>query len=109
MSGKELKTKKRKVRADKGKQRGKYKRTKPRSKKRPENKVVHVCKKCGHTTANKTNYKVHYLNSHASLEERIAQYSYYCKTCNFGVMSESLYKTHLKTKKHKRLIAFIEK
>lgn len=89
-----LKPKKRKVRSDKGIKRGKYKTKK---------KVEYICKECGHDAKNKTNYKIHYLNYHAILEERINQYKYYCKTCNFGVMSESLYNTHLNTKKHKYL------
>jgi len=105
MNNNSLKPKKRKVRSYKGCKGGKYKKSirKEREKKSPDEKKKYVCKLCGYVTINKTNNLIHYLNYHATLEERINKYKYYCKTCNFGVMSKGLYDTHLTTKKHKYL------
>jgi len=103
MNNKILRPKKRKKRSDKGKKRKKYIQIKSKPKKSSDNKVTYICDICQHDGKNKTGKIIHYLNYHATLEERINQYNYYCKTCNFGVMSEGLYKTHLQTKKHKYL------
>ena len=90
-----LKTKKRKIRSDKGK-------------KRKEKRKEYICDKCGYTTQLKTASVIHYLNYHAIMKERIEQYKFFCDKCNFGSMSKVSYNTHLNTKKHKYMMRLIK-
>lgn len=70
---------------------------KPRSDKQDYEK----CKICGYISENKMNYLNHYLNNHATLEERREQFKYYCITCDFGCFVESIFNKHINTSKHK--------
>ncbi len=45
-----------------------------------------------------TNMKLHYLNHHATKEERKKEFKYYCEGCDFGHFTKALYKAHLETK-----------
>jgi len=87
-----IKPKKRKIRADKGKKRGK----------RVPKKPI-ICKLCGHESMLKTQANVHYLSYHATLDERKAGYKCYCEICNVGYMSQILYDKHITTTKHRKL------
>jgi len=44
--------------------------------------------------------KLHYLNKHATFEERQNGFTFYCDKCDFGCFVEVLYTRHLETKKH---------
>jgi hypothetical protein len=69
---------------------------KPRSDKILEEK----CKFCDYKPTKTTNLKLHYLNKHASKEERIKDFPYYCDKCDFGCFTDILFKRHLETLKH---------
>jgi hypothetical protein len=43
--------------------------------------------------------KLHYVNKHATKEERNG-FIFYCEKCDFGCFVEILYSRHLETKKH---------
>jgi len=58
------------------------------------------CNKCGYKTKNINNYRTHNLNNHSTQKEKEEGFKYYCKSCDFGVFTESLYNKHLKTKTH---------
>ena len=50
-----------------------------------------------------TNFKLHYLNKHATKEERKQEFKFYCEKCDFGCFVEVLLNRHLETKKHLNL------
>jgi hypothetical protein len=69
-----------------------------RSDKKAEN---HKCDKCNYETTNKLNMKTHILNNHSSKEDKKKGFNYYCEKCDVGVFTETSYKIHLDTQKHK--------
>ena len=58
------------------------------------------CELCDYKPTKTTNMKLHYLNKHASFEERQIGFNFYCYKCDFGCFVEILYIRHLETKKH---------
>ena len=69
---------------------------------RTDIKAVFKCDICNlYTTKQPTNMKLHILNNHSSIEEKKIGFKYYCETCDYGIMNEIKYKTHLETSKHK--------
>jgi hypothetical protein len=56
------------------------------------------CRLCNYTTNRTTNMKLHYLNNHATQEERKNKFKYYCEACDFGNYSKSLFKLHMEAK-----------
>ena len=58
------------------------------------------CELCDYKPTKKTNMKLHYLNKHATKEERQSGFTFYCDKCDFGCFVEVLYTRHLETKKH---------
>ena len=58
------------------------------------------CKLCDYTTTRTTNMKLHYLNKHATKEERQAGFNFYCDKCDFGCFVNILFSRHLETQKH---------
>lgn len=75
------KTGKRKIRKDK--QRDKYK-----------------CDKCEFESITKSNYELHKLNYHSTIEDRKKGFKFYCEKCNFGTFGNSYYKKHMVSHKH---------
>lgn len=71
---------------------------KPRSDKLADN---YKCDKCDYITSTKLNLKTHILNNHSTKEERKNGFKFYCDNCDMGVFTESSFKVHLNTKKHK--------
>ncbi len=69
-------------------------------------KKIYVCDKCDFTNPNKINFLVHKLGKHATKEERKQGFKFYCEFCDFGVMTKSLFNTHLDTMTHKYKHAF---
>ena len=69
-------------------------------KERSDKKSPRQCELCDYSTMNVVTFKQHYLNEHATLEEREKDFKYYCKYCNFGTFSKNIIETHNKTKKH---------
>jgi len=63
-------------------------------------KKVYTCDHCDYTTPNKNNFTMHTLNNHSSQEQRKTGFTYYCHTCDTGMMSTSSFKLHNKTKRH---------
>jgi hypothetical protein len=61
----------------------------------------YVCNKCNHKSTSEHNDKIHYLNNHASIEEKRKEFKYFCETCNSGTFSLTEYKKHLERKTHK--------
>jgi ribosomal protein L35 len=57
-------------------------------------------KSCDYKPTKTTNMKLHYLNKHATKEERRNRFIFYCEKCDFGCFVEILYSRHLETKKH---------
>lgn len=55
---------------------------------------------CDYIPSKTTNYKLHYLNKHATKEERIKEFTFYCEKCDFGCFTEILYQRHIETQKH---------
>ena len=64
----------------------------------------YICDICDYKTPNKNNYLTHKLNNHSDKEKRKKEFTYFCENCDFGVFTESSYKKHLDTKKHKMKI-----
>ena len=71
-----------------------------RKKKDPSEKKVYKCDKCDYKSANNNNYLTHTLNNHDTAENRKKKFKFYCDACDFGVFTQSLFNTHLKTKRH---------
>ena len=71
---------------------------KPRSDKVADN---YKCDKCNYITTAKLNLKTHVLNNHSSKDEKKSGFKHYCDKCDFGVFTESSFKVHLDTQKHK--------
>ena len=61
------------------------------------------CNLCDYKPTKTTNLKLHYLNKHATKEERKQQFKYYCEICDFGCFVEVLFNRHLETQKHLNL------
>lgn len=76
-------------------------------KQRSDKKDIYQCSKCSFHNKNKTNYKTHYLNFHATREEREKNYKYYCSICDYGTFADTFYEKHLETYRHNRLERFI--
>ena len=73
---------------------------------RSDKKEIFKCKLCYFESKIYTNYKTHILNNHSTEEEKKNDFNYYCKYCKFGVMAQSLYKKHLLTKKHQKIVEY---
>ena len=58
------------------------------------------CKFCEYKPTKTTNLQLHYLNKHATKEERQTGFKYYCDKCDFGCFVSILYERHLETQKH---------
>jgi len=58
------------------------------------------CKFCDYKPTKTTNLKLHFLNKHASKEERQKEFNFYCDKCDFGCFINILFKRHLETQKH---------
>ena len=74
-----------------------------RGKKSIKEKEIYQCTDCEYKSNNKNNYLSHKLNNHSTKDERINQFTYYCKYCDFGVFTESSLTIHNESKRHKRL------
>jgi DNA-directed RNA polymerase beta subunit len=69
-----------------------------------EKKVIEKdkkCEKCNYLTDNKYQLQQHYLNYHATKEEREKEFKYYCKCCDYGTYSKDFIEKHNNTNKHK--------
>jgi hypothetical protein len=71
---------------------------------RKDRQLEEKCKCCEYKTNNITNMKYHYLQTHATEEERLKEYKYYCSSCLFGTFSKSVYEKHIETVRHHKLI-----
>jgi len=69
-------------------------------KQRKDLKEEFKCNNCDYKTKNISNYRTHLLNNHSTQKEKEEGFKYYCKNCNFGVFTESMFKKHLNTKAH---------
>ena len=65
--------------------------------------LVDKCGLCDYKPNKTTNLKLHYLNKHATKEERKQQFKFYCDKCDFGCFVEVLLNRHLETQKHLNL------
>jgi len=74
---------------------------------RSDRKNPKKCYKCDYVAINNTNMKLHILNNHNTKEERKNGFKCYCQYCDYGTLAKSLYKNHLKTKKHKLIIGLV--
>jgi len=64
------------------------------------------CKFCDYKPNKTTNYKLHYLNKHATKEERQKDFPFYCDKCDFGSFNKILLDRHLETQKHINIINY---
>jgi len=72
--------------------------------KKMEKKIIEKdkkCEKCDYLTNNKYQLQQHYLNYHATKEERETDFKYYCKCCDYGTYSKDFIEKHNNTNKHK--------
>lgn len=76
------------------------KRKERNDKKEKPDRTIHKCSLCDYENINIQNYKAHYLKNHCTIEEKEKEFKYYCKICDFGVFTESMYNKHLETTKH---------
>lgn len=63
-------------------------------------KILSNCELCNYIPTKTTNMKLHYLNKHATKDERKNEFTFYCEICDFGCFVEILFSRHLETKKH---------
>lgn len=59
------------------------------------------CNKCNYITTTKLNVKMHSLNNHSSKKEKKEGFKFYCEKCDLGVFTETSFKLHLETNKHR--------
>lgn len=76
------------------------KHTGEKRKKRCDKTLSEKCELCDYKPTKTTNQKLHYLNKHATTEERQNGFTFYCIKCDFGCFVEILYTRHLETNKH---------
>ena len=60
---------------------------------------IHTCNKCNYETKTHWNLKMHYMNMHSTLEERIIC-KYYCLECDKVYFSPLYFNNHIKGIKH---------
>lgn len=70
---------------------------------RSDYKGFRKCDHCDYSTEVLITLKLHYLNHHASKEERKKEFKYYCETCDIGAFAEEIFKKHQNSTKHKYL------
>ena len=75
---------------------------------RSDYKGIQECKKCDYKTKNTYSLKEHILNYHSTIEERVKEFKYYCKDCDYGTFSIDIINKHNNTKKHNRHLSYIE-
>jgi hypothetical protein len=61
------------------------------------------CDECNFIAKHNEGLKTHKLTKHCNEEDRKNNFTYYCKLCDFGTLSKSLFDTHNDTKKHKNI------
>jgi hypothetical protein len=71
---------------------------------RSDYKGGYKCEICEYKTENKTSFKQHTLNDHATKEQRESEFKFYCKTCDYGTFSKDLYERHNMSDRHKKRI-----
>jgi hypothetical protein len=69
-------------------------------KKRSDYNGPYKCDKCVYETNNSITFKQHILNEHGNIKEREEGFKFYCKLCDFGTFSNSLFEKHNKSNKH---------
>ena len=79
------------------------KHTGEKRKERNDKILEETCKFCNYKSTKTTNYKLHYLNKHATKEERQKEFKYYCDKCDFGCFTQILLDRHLETQKHLKI------
>lgn len=62
--------------------------------------IEYKCDKCDYKSYNQNNYLTHKLNNHSTKKDRQKDFKYYCKSCDFGVFTESCFNKHISTKTH---------
>lgn len=62
---------------------------------------IYLCQNCNFQTNHEHNFNTHYLNNHATTDEKKTKFIYYCNKCNFGTFVKNAYDKHESTKKHK--------
>ena len=67
----------------------------------------HKCDHCDYITKQTTALRNHYLAKHASEEERVEKYNFYCKYCKVGFMSPKGYENHKESKTHIKIITAV--
>lgn len=68
---------------------------------RSDKKNALNCTKCEYTCKSNILMIQHRLNTHSTLEERMNEFKYYCKLCDYGTFSKDFIEKHNNTKKHK--------
>jgi len=79
------------------------KHTDEKRKERSDKTLEDKCKFCDYKPTKTTNQKLHYLNKHATKEERQNGFPFYCDNCDFGCFVSILFERHLETQKHLHL------
>jgi hypothetical protein len=71
---------------------------------RIDKKPPQKCTNCEYSTTKTTNMRLHYLNHHATKEERKKEFTswgYYCEECEYGSFTKSLFEIHINSKHRK--------
>ena len=63
----------------------------------------HKCDHCDYITKQTSALRNHYLAKHASEEERVEKYNFYCKYCKIGFMSPKGFANHLESRGHAKI------
>ncbi len=69
--------------------------------------TIYRCDKCDKTLSNHFSYKIHMIQVHATVEEKLKQ-PYYCKCCDVVFVSKLYMDKHLIGKKHNNVARSLE-
>ena len=76
-------------------------------KKRCDYKEPTKCENCDYATKNITILKIHILNKHSNKQIREKEFTFYCKSCDYGSFSKDSIEIHNNTEKHKNFMSVI--
>lgn len=74
-----------------------------KKKTRSDKKCLDKCPKCSYTSKINTTLKQHILTKHSTKKQREKQFTYYCKSCDYGAFAKTSFDNHNKTQKHKQI------
>lgn len=67
---------------------------------RCDKKCLDKCPSCDYTSKSNITMNHHILTKHKTKEEREKEFKYYCKRCDYGTFTKSLFDRHSLSTKH---------